>query len=417
VYRLFSRADREQGFQPSAHRHGANRALKGLWPNEVSTLLGWLAQFDHRGFRYRLPAAEAIPDVAPMIRNRTAEGWLAVWTQSAYDGVQPRYAHMKPNRGFELNAVQLKEYVWDDWRFMLSRFSFAGRSEEAKQIAAQIRQACAALQNTASAYKSQVGRVPQPGDSQSIMARTLRSHREFADSLAKTADELVWYAEPKSDSINLLALLRLASWAKPTLTRSGQNSIPAIPVKTIGDHLDAIMGAARSAVQSSYRLHHGRFREDSGVPGFLRTAGALLLSSRLPSQGVPTAFKIPKKLDYMVHAAEPVLPHQLPGLLDELIRRYGRDAKPSRVRPRKQVEDMLTEMGQPLLDMVTRRTAVDPEMLASMRIALYATALWMEVPGPDPLWSCVMGLAAIEARHRGEIEMDEVIVLVREELG
>lgn len=414
VYRLFSRADQAKGFRSSAHHFGASGALKGLWPNEVSALLDWLDRFDHGSVRYRLPVA--LPNSAPVIRNRTAEGWIAVWVQST-KGVQPKELQLKSNRSFEVPAPQLKEYVWEDWRYMLSRFDFQGRSEETKQIAAQIRQASTALQKAASQYKSQVGRVARPEDSQSVMARTLRSHREFADSLAKTADELVWYAEPESDSINLLALLRLASWAKPTLNRNAQNSIPAVPVKTIGDHLDAIMAAARSAVQASYRLHHERFREEGDAPDFLRTAGSLLLSSRLPAQGAPTAFKLPKKLDLMVHAAEPILPHELPGLLDQVTQRYGRDAKPSRVRPRRQVDDMLTEMRQPLVDMVTRRRAVDPEMLASMRLALYATALWMEVEGPDPLWSCVMGLVAIEARHCGEIEMDEVIVLVREELG
>lgn len=249
------------------------------------------------------------------------------------------------------------------------------------------------------------------------MGRSLDIHRRYADSLTETAEELLSYAS--AESISLLAILRLATSNKSAPSKAfGQFNIPAVPAATISEQFASILDAARSAVQVSYRLHRDRFREDGGSHGFLGTAGALLLACRLPADGTPLAFKIPNKLSDMVYAAEPALPQQLPGLLDLVTLSHRADlGLRGRHRPRRLVDDMLAEMRQPLVDLVTRQAEVDLETLASMRIALCAVAIWMEVYGPDPLWSCVMGLAAIEARHRGVIDMEEVILLVREDLA
>ncbi|MDA1360999.1 NACHT domain-containing protein [Glycomyces luteolus] len=412
VYRLFARAEHARGFRSSAHRFGPEDVLMGLWPDEVSSFMDWLERFDHGGFQYRLPRLGEMQ--APLSSGRL--GRQAVWVQSRRrNAVEPRYVGQRANLGFEIPARQLQDRVREDWRFMLSRFDLTGRSELAEHAAVRIRDACAALQKTARSYKTAVDRVTRPGDTQSVLARTLNSHRQYANSFAETVAETAWYAD--ADSIYLLAIQRLANTNGSGPSRSGQVQIPAIPAARIHEEIETLLEATRWAVQVSYRLHRDRFRASGSAPGFLQTAGSLLLATRLPANGLPTAFKLPNRLAEMVHAAKAPLPHELPNLLDEVRRNYGRTAKPRRFRPRQQVDDMLTEMQAPLMELVARRTETDPEMLASMRIALYAVALWMEAEYSEPLWSCVMGLAAIEARHRGAIDMDEVILLVREDLG
>lgn len=412
VYELFARSERARGLHPSAHRFGPRGELMGLWPGEVSALLDWLSRFDHHGFGYRLTGDGefGLHVAASVVGRRTAldAGWVASRGQ-----VRPRSFLRDQGLGFEVPAQQLLDCIRTDWRFMMSRFDLAGRSDEARLAAAQIRSACAALKKIADSYKAALSRLAVPRDRGSVMARTITSHRSYADTFAKTVEDLVWFAD--SESINLLAVIRLANSHRPP-PGQGRLEGAAIPTAAVKDQFDRLLEAVRSAVQASYRLHRDCYREDGGSPGFLKTAGALLLASRLPAQGSPSTFKLPNRLSEAVRTFKPALPQELPGLVDEIRREYGLRSKPHRFRPRKQLDDMLSEMRRPLLELVTRQAEVDLETLASMRIALCAVAIWGEAEHSDLLWSCITGLAAIESRHRGTIDMNEVILLVREDL-
>lgn len=410
VYRLFAMAERAEGRRLSAHRFGPNGELMGLWPGEVAAFLEWLSRFDHHGFGYRLLRADefASLETASAIQGRRATD--AFWTLSR-GRVRPRYFAPRPNQGFETAERKLLDCIRADWRFMMSRFDLSVRSDEARLAAAQIRTACAALKKIADGYKAALSRIAMPRDRDSIMSRTLDSHRAYADAFTDMSKDLVWFAE--SESINLLAIMRLMNSHRPP-PGQGRFEGVAIPAAAIKDQFDLLQQAVRSAVQSSYRLHRDCYR-DGGDPGFLKTAGALLLASRLPVQGAPLPFKLPNRLSEAVRSPNPVLPNELPSLLDEVRLRYGLGAKPHHFRPRKQLDYMISEMRRPLLEVVTRQAEVDLEMLASMRIALCAVAIWMAAEESDLLWSCITGLAAIEARHRGTVDMSEMILLVRED--
>jgi hypothetical protein len=395
LYRLFAKEKLANGLWPAAHRFGPRGEVMGLWPSEVAQFQTWLKRFDHRGFSYHLPARNTFP-----IER-------AAWTHTDAR-LEPVYPNHVRGSGFKVSEQQLADRIRADWRFMLSRFDLTGYEGEARLAAQQIRRACATLAPLAESYKARL-RTALPRNADTVAARTLATHRAWADSFATTVEELTWFAE--SDSINLLAVMRLVTSLRIP-AGPGPSEAPSIPAAAIKEQLELLQVGVRTAVQVSFRLHRDCFRPDQGAPTFLKAAGALLLSCRLPAEGTPSAYKPPKRLTEALRADTPVFPQGLPSLLEEVKDNILR-SKPNRLRPRKVLVGMLDEMRAPMQDLIDRRTELDLDLLAALRIGLYSVAIWMEIAGPDPLWSCVNGLAAIEARHRGEIDIDEVILLER----
>ncbi|WP_335988299.1 NACHT domain-containing protein [Glycomyces sp. MUSA5-2] len=413
LYRAFAREQRAQGLWPSSHRFGPDGQVLGLWPGEVFSFAQWLTRFDHHGFDYRLPRARAYehPQQILAVRDQVAGPPKAVWVRSNSRVELRDFSRLWISK-FEVSLEELESQVRADWRFMMSRFDFAHCSDEAPTAAGRIASACAGLKEIVAAYKTRIGSPALSRDPQSASAKAIDAHLAFVNTLSNAVDELNLFAD--SDSVNLLAILRIVAANSKPPTRS-PSGVPAFPAAAVKQHLDLVQDAVRTAVQVSYRLHRGCYREGAGTPAFLGTAGALLLACRLPADGTPTSYKLPRRLAESMHKGLTVFPEQLPGYLEEVIQMYGANAQRHRLRPRKLIADMLTDLRQPIADLAARRTAIDLEMLASMRIALCAAAIWTEAQEFDPLWSCVSGLTAIEARYRDPSVLNEAIVLIRKE--
>jgi hypothetical protein len=411
LFRLYRRVQEQRGLHFSKHTVDANGIVRGLWPVEVEEFLGWLNRFEQNGLGYRLPRrSEAVENLLE------AHG---LWTDEG--GAQPFNPHRAGTQGFSVSQSTMSDRMKADWDFMIGGFDLYGRPGTDFAVQ-QIRDGFAALQQAVQSAAATVRDLEseKQGTDPAASAATNR-RREYTDHLSKRTKELESLVDQRT--IMLLDVLAVLKEIRPAPSPDPYAQHDPIYIVAVEDQIEAFKKTVTAAFTESFNWYRSRYRGDAESDLTAR-AGSALLSPRLPTRmSNPGSLRAyPHYLhDALLDAKMPtrVLPGEVLPRLGEVRQLFDTPMRTGRrpAAPPSLIQDQLNFVQQALTPMLDRRSPLDLGTIATARITLYAAAMVSSgsqaAGNPDPLWSCIAGLTAIEARQTGKSPADEAIALIR----
>ncbi|GAA2170550.1 hypothetical protein GCM10010403_49410 [Glycomyces rutgersensis] len=418
LFRLYRRVQEQRGLHFSRHAVDANGIVRGLWPVEVEEFLGWLNRFEQNGLGYRLPRQVEAAKY-PLQRSPSIEAH-GLWTDEG--GAKPFNPLRAGSQGFSVSRGTISDQMKADWDFMIGGFDLSGRPGTDFAVQ-QIRDGFAALQQAVQSATATVRDLEsgQQGTDPAASAATNR-RREYTDHLSKRTKELESLVDQRT--IMLLDVIAVLKEIRPAPRPDPYAQHDPIYIAAVEDQIEAFKNTVTAAFTESFNWYRSRYRARDAESDLTARAGAVLLSPRLPTRMLnPGSLRAhPHYLhDALLDAQMPtrVLPGEVLPRLGEVRQLFDTPMRTGRrpAAPPSLIQDQLNLVQQALTPMLDRRSPLDLGTIATARITLYAAAMVSSgsqaAGNPDPLWSCIAGLTAIEARQTGKSPADEAIALIR----